>query len=122
VTKGVVAGLCTSALAYGLSASVAAGAPEAGVPKVPCALSGAPRDSASAGVPQPGGRALRMPSRAAHAHVASLIVAHELTVIELGGSGFAPLHMGDGTALRQQQPRETASAVPMSNSNRGCKS
>ncbi|HVC10646.1 MAG TPA: hypothetical protein VNE59_03335 [Burkholderiales bacterium] len=111
MTNGVMAGLCASALAYGLSGGVAAGAPGAGVPKVQCAASGA----------QPGGRAARMPSRA-DAHVASLVVAHELTVIELGGSGFAPLHMGDRAALRQQQSRETASAVPVSNSNRGCKS
>ncbi len=115
MTNGVVAGLCASALACGLSAGVAAAAPGAAVPKVQCALSGAPRGGASPAVPQSGGRA-------ADAHVAALIVAHELTVIELGGSGFAPLHMGDRAALGQQQPRETASAVPMSNSNRGCKS
>ena len=109
--KGAVAFLCASALVYGLSAGVAAGAPGAGVPKVQCAGSGEPRDSAA-----------RRSSHAADAHVASLIAAHQLTLIELGGSGFAPLHMGDRAALRQQQPRETASAVPMSNSNRGCKS
>jgi hypothetical protein len=115
MTIAGLARVCAYGLACSLWANAALGASGSNDAQAHCA----PKREADL-------RAQRAPCAAlpSEAHVASLVAAHELTVIEMGGYGLEPMRWGDpgATRLRPNPVARGSDARSNTHSTKGCTS
>jgi hypothetical protein len=115
MTAVVLIRVCTCGLACALWASAALGASGGNAAQAHCVA----EREADARAAQ-----AALASRPSDAHAASLLAVHELTLIEMGGSGLTPMRWGKSGAMRPcPDPIARGGGARFNfSSKRGCKS